>query len=100
MIRITYAKLAERARGRPGGYAEDVISRADKSDEDAIYLQPAAWMDLMAKYDPDGWGTRLHKIATPIARFSDAHLGTNLQNCPGCAERMERWNPGCDKPAA
>lgn len=39
-----------------------------------------------------GLGDRFASIAQPIARVIDATLGTDIQNCGGCAKRKEFLN--------
>jgi hypothetical protein len=39
-----------------------------------------------------GLGDAVAVVAQPIARMSDALLGTKLVGCTSCAERQARWN--------
>ena len=39
-----------------------------------------------------GLGDAVAVVARPIARASDALLGTKLVGCTSCAERQARWN--------
>jgi hypothetical protein len=39
-----------------------------------------------------GLGDAVAVVAKPIARMSDALLGTKLVGCTSCAERQARWN--------
>lgn len=41
---------------------------------------------------PRGLGDLVATLAEPIARFSDAHLGTHLVGCQSCAERRAALN--------
>ena len=100
LIRVTFIQLEERAKERPEGYIQDVVRHALKSDETGIWLEPSVWMELMAKYDPKGYGTRLYQVVHPIALKIDQITGTHLANCLGCAERMEILNGEIRKPSA
>lgn len=42
--------------------------------------------------NPRGLGDLVATLAEPIARFSDAHLGTHLVGCQSCAERRAALN--------
>jgi hypothetical protein len=37
-------------------------------------------------------GTRVARIAQPIARAIDKVLGTNVRKCGGCKKRRKKWN--------
>lgn len=39
-----------------------------------------------------GIGDLVASVARPIARASDAVLGTKLTGCTSCAERRRKWN--------
>ena len=38
------------------------------------------------------YGDAVETLAKPIARVLDAALGTDLENCGGCAARKEKFN--------
>ena len=74
------------------GYREELETLATCKDADGLTLRVSDWMALLAKHNSRGFGTRIYKVMHPIALGMDAVLGTNMANCGGCAERMERWN--------
>ena len=39
-----------------------------------------------------GLGDLVAIVAAPVAAVLDATLGTDFENCGGCAGRRERWN--------
>lgn len=47
-----------------------------------------------------GLGDVVHAVARPVARVSDAVLGTDLGNCSGCRRRRESLNRAFPLPLA
>lgn len=45
----------------------------------------------------EGLGDRVHNFFKPIAKISDKHLGTDLQNCGGCKQRQDALNKAFPK---
>lgn len=66
--------------------------KAGKLDVTRMFIELPDDFDF-EKEPPEGLGDKFAKyFAQPIARAIDAALGTDLQNCGGCAERKEALN--------
>ncbi len=112
-VRISLARLRERAKERPAGYLQEILDQGT-IEGDYLRLPRASYETFRAKYGcarhsalrttrlnspksphsalPRGLGDLVHALAHPLARAIDAVAGTNLQNCPACARRRENLN--------
>ena len=104
-MKIRLSSMEETAKTRPEGYLQDCLSRGI-IDGPFLQISPAEYQPLLAKYRPPstinsphpqphqiaGLGDLVHAVAHPLAKATDRILGTNLQNCGGCARRRETLN--------
>lgn len=91
-------KFAAYALRQPIGWEAEARAQAIITAE-AIEIPGTVWDALRAKYHPDsppppsrGLGDVVALFAEPIARASDAVLGTKLVGCNACAERRAALN--------
>ena len=89
-VRILIDALARAAEHRPEGYLDYVMSKGDRKG-DSLFISHDVFLALRQKYQ---LGSKVAKVAKPVAKFMDAAFGTNLQNCGGCARREEWLNGG------
>lgn len=90
-VLVSLNSLSAAAQVRPAGYLEDCLSRGQIKG-DYLILPAEAYEALRLKYSPRGLGDRVARIAKPIARAIDAVTGTDLSNCPDCADRQAWLN--------
>lgn len=91
MMPISLASLQATAASRPPGYLADVISRGSVRDG-FVWITSADYEFLRLKYSPAGLGDQVARVAKPVARMIDSAIGTDLQNCQGCADRQAALN--------
>lgn len=97
MKRIQHESLVKAASSKPGGYLEEVLSKAEKIEDGWVYITADEYADLKEKYSPDehpleGPGKELHNI---LARF-----GLTFSKGCKCRSRMIQMNKwgaeGCE----
>ena len=96
---MTEAQLTERAKIRRAGFREAVLALAPPV-EGKLSIEMTDWHRLTREYfiapppppKPRGLGDLVAIFAEPIARASDAALGTHLVGCNSCAERRAALN--------
>jgi len=96
---MTEAQLLERAKIRRAGFREAVLALAPPI-EGKLSVEMTDWHRLTREYfippppapPPRGLGDVVAIFAEPIARASDALLGTHLVGCNSCAERRAALN--------
>jgi hypothetical protein len=98
MIRLTQTGLAAMAATRGEDFRRAVLAVATV-DGETITLSESAWRAAQRTYPPGaappkprGLGDVVALFAEPIARASDAVLGTKLVGCNACAERRAALN--------
>lgn len=89
MRKILITELHKIAKIRPPGYMEDCMAHG-RIEGDYLVIEDPEYYELLKKYR--GLGDAVATVAKPIARLIDDALGTDLQNCGGCAERQDFLN--------
>jgi hypothetical protein len=96
--KIKISEIESIAPQRPAGYKEDVMSIGIPQG-DWLLVDFAKYQELVNKYNPQkpkpklkGLGDLVSKVAQPIAKGIDKAIGTNIQNCGGCAKRRNKLN--------
>lgn len=89
-MKISITGLRQASATKPDGYLDDCMKRGIVQG-DYLDLSVSDYNTIRQKYSP-GLGDVVAAIAKPIAQVIDGILGTNIQNCEGCAERQERLN--------
>lgn len=84
-MKIPLAHIRDKAKDRPSGYYDDVVSRGTIEGE-LIELPDEEYRKLCVKYDPRGLGDIVARIAGPIAEALGIDCGG------GCAERQDKLN--------
>lgn len=98
-VRIPMAALSKASEGRPAGYLDDVLSKASRRDDSAVYIPADQYRLLVRKYSrhgpppTQGPGTELKILLKTIG----------IEAKPGCkcnkrAQMMDEM--GCDWCAA
>jgi len=108
-MKIALEKLRERAKDRPAGYLEEVLSAGNIKGE-FLVVTAEKYRELRGKYSrpatPEpaptsppagaahiaGLGDAVAAVARPIARAIDRVAGTKLSNCKGCERRKDKLN--------
>jgi hypothetical protein len=105
-ICIPLAEIERRAAAHPPDYRAAVLACARQAGA-KLCFDPADYLRIRAKFPapprakPRGLGDLVALVAEPIARASDAVLGTHLVGCGGCAQRRAALNalvPDITKP--
>ena len=98
MIKLTQTGLAAMAATRGEDFRRAVLALATVEGE-TLTLSESAWRAAQRHYPPSatpppprGLGDLVALFAEPIARASDAVLGTHLVGCNACAERRAALN--------
>lgn len=88
---INLADLREKAKGRPEGYYEDVISRGEIQGE-FLSIDGEELKKLVEKYRTKGLGDYVAEVLQPVARAIDGAMGTDLEHCEACQKRKDWLN--------
>lgn len=93
MICTTRKTLESKARKRPPGYLQEMLSLAQERPDGTLCWDAQTLLKMREKYAVGmGAGDAFALLAKPIAAGADAILGTGLLGCGGCAERQAKWN--------
>lgn len=101
-VRIPLSALSKASAGRPPGYLEDVLSKASRSDESAVYVPVDQYKLLVRKYSrhgpppSQGPGTELKKLlktigieAKPGCKCNKRAQTMDENGCDWCAENID-----------
>lgn len=93
MTLLMHFTLLEAQPNRPKGYLEDVLSVGQLREDGYIEISEKAYLDLLIKHRGiSGAGDIVSLMTKPVTVIIDAILGTDLQNCQGCADRQQALN--------
>jgi hypothetical protein len=108
-MKFTREKFERFSERCPKGWRSEALAVATVATDTSVELPSTAFTELRLKYFPSattalkpfGLGDAVATVAEPIARLSDALLGTSLVGCGGCAQRRAALNalvPDVTKP--
>ena len=99
-MKFTREKFERFSERCPKGWRTEALSVATVFTDTSVELPNQAFEQLRQKHFPSaapakqafGLGDAVATVAEPIARLSDALLGTKLVGCGSCAERRAALN--------
>lgn len=91
MIKVTLETLRRAARRKKKGYFQEVVSKGVVFDG-AVYLKPADYAALRARYSTPLLGDRVKRALHPLVAMIDRTFGSDLANCGGCDQRRHLLN--------